>query len=212
MRVSLAHDEDAARRRRHALGETAEPGTGTRVCSAASVVADGDHHIRRASDRCGHHRHLDLGRLGVVERIRHSLSDHEIRSGLHRRRQALPWHVDVDDVCQGCEQQMQCRTETLSGKHPRKFSAAQLTNILDEGSERFDRLIEEQPRPGIGDVPAWLGWLLIAAEPVRMVGLLADIPVGPPLASLMMAISFGGVILAVRRVARTPEVVAATSH
>lgn len=57
-----------------------------------------------------------------------------------------------------------------------------------------------------GGVPAWLGWVLIAAEPVRLIGLILGIPIGPPLASLMIAVSFAGVILAVRRAARTGAV------
>lgn len=55
-------------------------------------------------------------------------------------------------------------------------------------------------RQGRG-IPAWSGWILVAAEPVRLIGLIAGVPVGPPLASLMIAASFAGVVLAVRRAA-----------
>lgn len=46
-----------------------------------------------------------------------------------------------------------------------------------------------------GACPLWAGWLLLAAEPVRMVGLIFGIPVGPPLASLLIAAAFAGLLL-----------------
>lgn len=42
-------------------------------------------------------------------------------------------------------------------------------------------------------VPAWAGWALVASEPVRVAGLLLGVPVGPSLASLLMAAAFLGV-------------------
>lgn len=62
-----------------------------------------------------------------------------------------------------------------------------------------------------GLVPAWLGWVLIAAEPVRLVGLIVGIPVGPPLASLMIAVAFAGVLVSVQRAARAAEHVPAAA-
>lgn len=48
-------------------------------------------------------------------------------------------------------------------------------------------------------VPAWAGWALLASEPVRMAGLALGIPVGPPLASLLIMVGFAGVVLVARR-------------
>lgn len=50
-----------------------------------------------------------------------------------------------------------------------------------------------------GTVPAWAGWALIASEPVRMAGLMLGLPVGPPLASLLIMAGFAGVLLTARR-------------
>lgn len=51
-----------------------------------------------------------------------------------------------------------------------------------------------------GAVPAWLEWLLIAAEPVRIAGLASGlVQIGPPLASVFIAVAFAGVIMATRR-------------
>lgn len=47
-----------------------------------------------------------------------------------------------------------------------------------------------------GGMPKWAGWLLLAAEPVRMAGLRLGIPVGPPLASLLILAAFAGVLFA----------------
>lgn len=46
-----------------------------------------------------------------------------------------------------------------------------------------------------GAVPAWAGWALIASEPVRVVGLIAGLGFGPPLASLLIAAGFAGILL-----------------
>lgn len=46
-----------------------------------------------------------------------------------------------------------------------------------------------------GELPVWVGILLIAAEPVRMVGLIVGLPIGPPLASAMITVAFGAVFL-----------------
>lgn len=49
-------------------------------------------------------------------------------------------------------------------------------------------------------VPAWAGWAMIASAPVRMIGLFTGLTlVGPPLASLLIAVGFTGVFLARRR-------------
>lgn len=54
-----------------------------------------------------------------------------------------------------------------------------------------------------GAVPAWAGWALIASEPVRAVGLLFGLAVGPPLASLLILAAFAGTMLADRSSAVT---------
>ena len=46
-----------------------------------------------------------------------------------------------------------------------------------------------------GTVPAWAGWALVASEPVRVIGLLGGIAIGPPLASLLIMVGFAGVLL-----------------
>lgn len=51
-----------------------------------------------------------------------------------------------------------------------------------------------------GDVPKWAGWLLLASEPIRVAGLMLGIPIGPPLASLLILAAFAAVLLARRRV------------
>lgn len=43
-------------------------------------------------------------------------------------------------------------------------------------------------------VPAWAGWALVASEPVRVLGLVLGVPPGPPLASLLIAVAFYGVV------------------
>ncbi|SDG14778.1 hypothetical protein [Pseudonocardia oroxyli] len=49
-------------------------------------------------------------------------------------------------------------------------------------------------------VPSWAGWAMIASVPVRMIGLLTGLTlVGPPLASLLIAVGFAGVFVARRR-------------
>ncbi|WP_181779078.1 hypothetical protein [Pseudonocardia pini] len=49
-------------------------------------------------------------------------------------------------------------------------------------------------------VPAWAGWAMIASAPVRMIGLLTGLTlVGPPLASLLLAVGFAGVLIAGKR-------------
>ncbi|GAB3991708.1 hypothetical protein [Nocardioides marmoraquaticus] len=47
-------------------------------------------------------------------------------------------------------------------------------------------------------VPAWAGWALVASEPVRILGLVLGLPPGPPLASLLIAIAFYGVVRGAR--------------
>jgi hypothetical protein len=42
-----------------------------------------------------------------------------------------------------------------------------------------------------GAVPTVAGWLLVASEPVRVLGLVLGLPVGPPLASVLIAVAFG---------------------
>ena len=49
-----------------------------------------------------------------------------------------------------------------------------------------------------GAIPAWAGWALIASEPVRVVGLVAGIPFGPPAASVLIAAAFAGTLMAAR--------------
>ena len=49
-----------------------------------------------------------------------------------------------------------------------------------------------------GAIPAWAGWALIASAPVRVVGLVAGIPFGPPLASMLIAAAFTGTLMAAR--------------
>ncbi|KGN37284.1 hypothetical protein N803_14705 [Knoellia subterranea KCTC 19937] len=45
-------------------------------------------------------------------------------------------------------------------------------------------------------VPAWAGWAMIVSEPVRVIGLLTGLSVvGPPLASVLIAVGFAGVLL-----------------
>lgn len=48
-------------------------------------------------------------------------------------------------------------------------------------------------------IPAWAGWALIASEPVRVIGLMFGIAVGPPLASLLIMVGFAGALLAAHR-------------
>lgn len=50
-----------------------------------------------------------------------------------------------------------------------------------------------------GAVPVWAGWVLLASEPVRMIGLIFGMTVGPPLASLMILAPLAAVLLAARR-------------
>lgn len=50
-----------------------------------------------------------------------------------------------------------------------------------------------------GHVPAWAGWLLLASEPVRVAGLLLGIPLGPPVASLLIVAAFAAVVLGKRQ-------------
>lgn len=50
-----------------------------------------------------------------------------------------------------------------------------------------------------GHVPAWAGWLLLASEPVRVAGLLLGIPLGPPIASLLIVGAFAAVLLGQRQ-------------
>lgn len=52
-----------------------------------------------------------------------------------------------------------------------------------------------------GAVPAWAGWALVASEPVRVAGLLLGVPVGPPLASLLILVAFVTTIRSARRAA-----------
>jgi hypothetical protein len=44
-------------------------------------------------------------------------------------------------------------------------------------------------------VPLWAGIVMLLSEPVRIAGLALGIPVGPPLASILIAVAFGAVIL-----------------
>lgn len=47
-----------------------------------------------------------------------------------------------------------------------------------------------------GAVPTWAGWAMIASEPVRVIGLLTGMSlIGPPLASVLIAVAFAGVLL-----------------
>jgi hypothetical protein len=46
-----------------------------------------------------------------------------------------------------------------------------------------------------GAFPAWAGWLLLAAEPIRIAGLSLGLPFGPPLASVLITAAFAGVLL-----------------
>lgn len=57
-----------------------------------------------------------------------------------------------------------------------------------------------------GTVPAWAGWALIASVPVRMAGLMLGIPVGPPLAPLLIMAGFAGALLAARTADERPFV------
>jgi len=51
-----------------------------------------------------------------------------------------------------------------------------------------------------GAVPAWAGWAMLASEPVRVIGLMTGVPlVGPPLASLLIAVAFAGVVRSLRQ-------------
>lgn len=51
-------------------------------------------------------------------------------------------------------------------------------------------------------VPAWAGWALVASAPVRVLGLVLGLAVGPPLASVLILIGFAGLLIAHRRAAR----------
>jgi hypothetical protein len=54
-------------------------------------------------------------------------------------------------------------------------------------------------------VPLWAGILLLVSEPVRIAGLALGIPIGPPLASVLIAIAFAAVVLRTPRAPRTPR-------
>ncbi len=55
-----------------------------------------------------------------------------------------------------------------------------------------------------GGVPKWAGWLLLAAEPVRMAVVGLGTPIGPPLASLLILAAFAGVLAIRPGVATVP--------
>ena len=60
-----------------------------------------------------------------------------------------------------------------------------------------------------GAVPMWAGCALLASEPVRIAGLSLGIPVGPPLASVLILVAFAAVVLLTGRADRGEPVAAA---